>query len=160
MQEDFLSELQYAGFTARIKRLSDQLLYSARKVYENLEMDIEPNWHLIFLILKREKALTVTEIASQLGFSHPGVIKIVKKMRNSGYLQSIPDENDSRKQLIQLTTKGTAALPALEQKWNEIQQTIQGFTSPTLLKELSLIEGKLAKQNLYERFVEHNQKTK
>ncbi len=155
MEKDFIQSLQFAGFTARIKRLSDQLLYSARNVYTHLDSDIEPNWHLVFLLLKQKGALTVTEIAHHLGFSHPAVIKIVKKMKDREYLSSHTDEQDSRRQLIELTPKSLHLLPTLEAKWNEIQQTIQGFVTSDFLDELAIVENELTKRTLYERYIDH-----
>jgi DNA-binding MarR family transcriptional regulator len=155
MEKDFIQSLQFAGFTARIKRLSDQLLYSARDVYAHLDTDIEPNWHLVFLLLKQEEALTVTEIAQHLRFSHPAVIKIVKKMKERDYLSSRTDEQDSRRQLIALTSKSLEILPILETKWDEIQQTIQGFVTPEFLQELVNIENQLTERNLYERYIDY-----
>ena len=76
MKDDFLQELVFVGFTARMKRISDSLMYDARKIYEDLDIGIEPNWHLIFLLLKKEEQLTVTEIAQKLGFSHPVVMYV------------------------------------------------------------------------------------
>ena len=156
MQEDFLEQLAYAGFTARIKRLSDQLLSSARKVYQHEQIDIEPNWHLVFLLLKKEGKLTVTEMAQQLRFSHPAVIKIVKKMKDNGYLNSSADKHDSRRQLIGLTAKSKRILPLLEERWEVIQQTIKGFVSPETMAELKRLEDQLNEQSLHERFISNS----
>ena len=153
MENDFLKQLEHAGFTARIKRLSDNLLYDARKVYESLEMDIEPNWHLIFLILKKEQKLTVTQISKSLGYSHPAIIKIIQKMKTKGYIQSISDENDGRKQLLQLTPKSLAQLPVLEAQWNTIQSVIETLADPTFLEKLTQIENTLAQESLYKRII-------
>ncbi len=152
MDRDFLQTLEYAGFTARVKRLSDQLLYNARKVYKQLESDIEPNWHLVFLLLKKEDKLTVTEIGHELRFSHPAVIKIINKMKRNGYVSSSMDPKDNRKQLLQLTQKAKEQLPKLEQRWDQIQTVIQGFVSEELMVELEQIEHKLNEQSLFERF--------
>jgi len=153
MQDDFLQQLEYAGFTARIKRLSDQLLSSARKVYQYEQIDIEPNWHLVFLLLKKEGKLTVTEMAQKLRFSHPAVIKIVKKMKDHGYLSSLADKQDSRKQLIGLTAKSKRLLPSLEERWNVIQETIQGFVTQETMAELKRLEEQLNEKALHERFI-------
>ena len=60
IKNDFLSEIRYAGLTSRLKRLSDLLLYSTKNFYKSVEIDIEPNWHLVFLLLK---ALNITDIS-------------------------------------------------------------------------------------------------
>lgn len=155
MEEDFIKTLRFAGFTARIKRLSDQLLYSARALYADSETEIEPNWHLVFLLLKEEKALTVTEIGQRLGFSHPAVIKITQKMESSQYITRVTHPADSRKQLLQLSTKGQEELPELEAYWHQIQETIQEVVSQDFLDELEKIENKLQTKDLYQRYKDH-----
>jgi len=151
MENDFIKELAFKGFTARIKRLSDQLLYDARKLYEEIEIGIEPNWHLVFLLLKHKKELTVTEIAQQLGFSHPAIIKIVKKMKEQGYVESKVDNEDNRRFLITLSEKAMIHLPILEKKWETIQEVVQAFIDESFLQQLTEIENKLNEENLYQR---------
>ena len=79
MKKDFLQEINLMGFSARMKRISDILIYSAREHYKNKQLETEPNWHLIFFFLIKEGQLIVTEIASILQFLHPRVIKLAKK---------------------------------------------------------------------------------
>lgn len=153
MSEDYLQELEFIGFTARIKRLSDSLIYDARKIYKNLELDIEPNWHLIFLLLKKKGKLSITGIAKELGFSHPAIIKIIKKMKEKGYVSSISDENDNRKQFIQLTKKSFNELPQLEQHWDTIQQKIEDLVSKDFLTKLNKIEHLLENKSLFDRVI-------
>lgn len=152
MKEDFLKELEFVGFTARIKRISDSLMYDARKVYEDLGIGIEPNWHLIFLLLKKENQLTVTQIAQKLQFSHPAIIKITKKMKEKGYLISITDSKDSRKQLLQLSEKGVKELPLFEKEWDKIETIIKEFVDQDVLDKLQGIEEKLNESGLFDRY--------
>lgn len=153
MEKDFLQSLKYIGFTARIKRLSDGLLYDAIRVYKNTDIGIEPNWHLVFLLLKEKEKLTVTEIAKKLGFSHPAIIKIIKKMRENDYLESIQDEKDHRKTYLKLSEKSIKELPELEKNWNHIQSVIQEFADDDFLHKLSIIEEKLLEESLFERYI-------
>lgn len=151
MENDFIKELAFKGFTARVKRLSDQLLYDARKLYETIEIGIEPNWHLVFMLLKQEKELTVTEIAQQLGFSHPAIIKIVKKMKEHGYVESKIDSEDNRRFFIKLSEKALVHLPILEKKWETIQEVVQELIDESFLQKLTEVENKLNEENLYQR---------
>lgn len=151
MQDDFLQSLEFVGFTARIKRISDGLLYDARNVYKEIDFDIEPNWHLIFLLLKKEGELTVTQIAQKLKFSHPAVVKIVKKMKERGYVLSGADEHDSRKQLLKLSPKSLHELPRFEREWDQIQEVIQEFVDVDFLQKLAEMEKKLEEKGLFQR---------
>ncbi len=153
IQEDFIRDLQESGFTARIKRLSDSMLYAARKLYKTLDLDIEPNWHLIFLLLKKEEVLSITDISSKLHFSHPAIIKIIKKMKEKGYVTSFSNPSDSRKQMIKLSDKALKELPKLEEKWNSIHNVIEDLIEKDFLEKLSSIENQLATKSLSERVI-------
>ncbi|NER13577.1 GNAT family N-acetyltransferase [Leptobacterium flavescens] len=152
MKNDFINELGHIGFTARMKRISDLLLYSAIDHYKQSGLGIEPNWHLIFLILKEEKALTVTEIAARLRFSHPAIIKIVRKMEEEGFLERSTDASDSRKQLISLSKKAIRKMPVFEKEWSDIEIVIKELISDDFLADLDRLEQKLGEKNFSERY--------
>lgn len=155
---DFLQTLAFAGFTARIKRLSESLMSDAKLVYKASSIDIEPNWHLVFLLLKAHGEMSVTEIAEALGFSHPAIIKICQKMINKGYLESIEHPTDSRKKLMNLTAKSHAQIPEFEQNWTLIESVIQEYVDVDFLNKLSEIEAALADKKMVERFKERTEK--
>lgn len=152
MEKDFLQSLDYIGFTARIKRLSDAIMYDARNIYNHSDLDIEPNWHIIFLLLKEHKELTVTEIAKRLRFSHPGIIKITKKMKERGYLNSRPDSHDQRKAILSLSKKSLKQFPLFEEEWDCIQSVIEGMLDKNFLKQLAEVESKFINGSISEGY--------
>ncbi|MTI30197.1 hypothetical protein [Xanthovirga aplysinae] len=81
-ENDFAKELQYLGFTMRLKRISDAMLYEGKKLYKELDVDIEPNWYVIFKLLKSRGALSVMDIADSIKMAHPSVITLTNKMIN------------------------------------------------------------------------------
>jgi DNA-binding MarR family transcriptional regulator len=56
--------------------------------------------------------LTLTELASRLGITSPGALKIVQQMEDTGCLERIPDPADARAKRLRLTKRGRAALAA------------------------------------------------
>ena len=74
MENDFVKELGYLGFTMRLKRISDALMHEGRRLYSELDVDIEPNWFVIFKLLGKHGAMTVTEISERVLMAHPSVI--------------------------------------------------------------------------------------
>jgi DNA-binding MarR family transcriptional regulator len=148
--KDFIDEIGYYGLSARIKRLSDALNSEARKIYTHLDFDIEPNWHLVFLSLK-EQSLTVTELAKQLQFSHPAIVKIIQRMKERGYVKSKPDKKDSRKQLLSLTAKSKKLLPTYEKEWHYIQQIMDECTDDPFLEGIRLFEERMSEKPLLQR---------
>jgi MarR family transcriptional repressor of emrRAB len=153
IQNDFLIELQLVGLTSRLKRLTDNILYSTKDFYKAVGVDIEPNWHLIFLLLKKHEELTVTEISERLQMSHPAIVKIIRNMKAKGYIGTKTDTTDSRKQLLYLTEKAKLALPQLEKCWEACILTMNELLdgNELFLKNLELIEEKIGKKSYKER---------
>lgn len=117
MENDFVKELGYLGFTMRLKRINDMLIQEGRKLYKELDVDIESNWYVIFELLKVHQRLSITEIANRLLLAHPSVITITNKMIKAGYLASDTDGNDNRIRILELTEKAKKKLPSYEKIW-------------------------------------------
>ncbi|MEL6536514.1 MAG: MarR family transcriptional regulator [Bacteroidota bacterium] len=118
MEEDFMHSLGYLALAARFKRLSDAMIHSGRQMYKSLGWDIEPNWYLVFRLLEEKGSRTITQMAEDLGYAHPSMITMIKKMQAADYVISVPDETDGRKQWIQLTKRATDRLPEFHQLWD------------------------------------------
>ena len=154
MTQDFLSERGYAGLTSRIKRLSDQLLVSGRNFYKAIGADVEPNWFLVFRILQEDEVTTLSEITQKLGFSHPSVISIVKKMKAAGYLAITPHAQDSRKQEIRLTPKAKKDMPRNEKIWSACEQAVASlFDDEVFLDQFQQLEQALFEQPFKDRAI-------
>lgn len=153
MENDFLMEIGVSGLTSRLKRLSDSLLYSTRDFYNSEGLEIEPNWHMIFLLFQKNDTLTITEISEALQLSHPGIVKLINKMKKKGYITSITDAEDSRKQQLQLSEKALKELPKLETYWKAGIQTIDELLedNPEFMALLEKLEQKVAESNFKER---------
>ena len=157
MKNDFLKELGYLGVIARLKRVSDSIFYSIREVYKLENMDIEPNWHLVFLILKKHKTRTMTEIAKSFHLSQPAIVKIINKMRNKGYIDIIKDTHDNRKRQLQLSKKAKSELPRFEKLWSVGQQTIKEMLeeSELFLVLLEKFEQQIEQKSFKGRVLNH-----
>jgi len=140
MQEDFIRELGYLGFATRLKRLGDSFMQEGRRLYQKLDIDIEPNWYLIFKMLSKHKELGVTEIADKLQLAHPSVISITNKMEKAGYLISAKCDSDSRRRVLKLTKKAKNKMPEYEKIWEAgtigLEKALEGFDALAHLKEL------------------------
>lgn len=160
IEQDFLLEIELAGLTSRIKRLSDNILYSTKEFYKEVQTDIEPNWHLLFLLLKKYKNLHIADIAEKLQLSHPAVIKIIKKMKEKGYVVAETNATDSRKQSISLSDKAYQSIPKFEQYWNACVQTMNELVEDNadFLNDLEKIEQKLKEKSYKERTLKNLKK--
>lgn len=125
MSKDFLRELEYLGITARLKRMSDSISYSIKELYKIENVDIEPSWHLVFLILKKHKTRTMTEISEAFNISQPAMARMIEKIIKKGYINTIEDKTDKRKKQLQLSKKAIKELSRFEKVWNAGQKSIR-----------------------------------
>ena len=122
---DFLKELGYIGFTVRLKRLSDAMMHEGRRMYSELDIDIEPNWFVIFKLLQSRGEMSVMEISESIMMAHPSVIAITNKMIDRGYLNSEKDKNDSRKRVLDLSARAIKMLPEYEKIWKAGEEGVE-----------------------------------
>ncbi len=157
MQNDFLKELEYLGITARLKRISDSLSYNIRALYEAQGIDIEPGWHLVFLILKKHGTLTMTELAEAFELSQPAVTKMIGRMKSKGYVGIQPGGADNRKKQLVLTEKALSALPAFQRVWDAGQQSVKEMLqgNETFFAALEKFEQQLKSKSFKARAQDH-----
>lgn len=160
--EDYLKELGHLGLIARLKRLSDSMLYSIRDVYKQKGFEIEPNWHFVFLALKKHETRTMTELSAAFGLSQPALVKIINKMKKRGYLDFVKDEKDNRKTQLRLSQKAKTELTQFEKVWNAGQESIARMMNQDqeFMSKLEDLEIQLTNQSFKERILERlNEKT-
>ncbi|MEP1097326.1 MAG: helix-turn-helix domain-containing protein [Cyclobacteriaceae bacterium] len=155
--EDYLKELGHLGLIARLKRLSDSMLYSIRDVYKVERFEIEPNWHFVFLSLKKHGKRTMTELSESFGLSQPATVKIINKMKKKGYIDVVVDSSDSRKKQLQLSEKAKTELPQFERVWIAGQASITDMLKgdTTFLSKLEELESLLKDQRFEKRILNH-----
>jgi DNA-binding MarR family transcriptional regulator/GNAT superfamily N-acetyltransferase len=154
---DFIAELGMLALGSRLKRLSDDVLQQGEEVYEALNIQFEPRWFAIVYLLKSERRpLSITEIADNLGLTHPAVIKTVRSMVKKGIVTSRKDRNDARRHLVRLSRKGQAMLPVLEPVWEDFRAATRelfGEIDVDVISVIEKLEKGLARRSLGERIV-------
>ena len=130
------------------------MVHDTRKFFKKIDLNVEPSWHLVFKLLKEKEMLTMVEIAEQLGYSHPSMVVMLKKMTTKGYITSERDPVDKRKYNIKLTRKSYDLLPELEQIWTSCENAIFKLLKEDLsiLHYLDQIEESLKAVPFSERF--------
>jgi len=154
MDKDFIIELGYKALDNRLKRISDRMSHDTRKFFKQIDIDVEPSWHLVFKLLKENKIMTMVEIAEQLGYTHPSTVVMLKKMTEKGYIFSKKDTIDKRKLNLKLTQKSIDLLPELESIWNSCENAILKMLNQdfSIIKCLDNLEASLRNIPLNERF--------
>lgn len=155
--DDYLVKMDISGLTGRLKRLNDLFVYQTREFYQEFDIDIEPNWHMIFLMLEENENLTVTEMAEATKLSHPAIIKLTNKMKKRGYLESFQDPNDLRKQQLKLSKKARNKMDQLKKYWEAGEKSLNDLVNnrKEFLKEMELLENNLIEKSFKERMVEY-----
>lgn len=152
MSNDFLNGLGYLSFATRLKRLSDNMIHDGRRMYRDLGMDIEPNWYAIFKLLGKRGAMTITEIADELGFSHPSVVNMINKMSIAGYLEAGESDGDNRKRIMRLSAKAIDKMPEFEKIWAAGTASMKRMMpAADVLELLTTLEEKIAEKGFGER---------
>ncbi|OEK04964.1 MarR family winged helix-turn-helix transcriptional regulator [Roseivirga misakiensis] len=156
MSEDLIKALGYSNLDARLKRISDKMTHSIRAMYKQLDIDWEPNWYLVLILVRDTPNISVMEIANRLKFTHQSIDIMTKKMVNKGYLSTSKDKDDKRKTIFQLTPKAEERLPILTKIWNKGTEAIFELMNEdtTIIKHLEVLETNLEKSSFGERIIQ------
>ena len=151
---DFVRTLGPLGLSLRLKRLSERLTEGGRRLYERLEVPLEPSWFALLLLLEERGELAVTAAAEQLGLSHPSVIETTRKLTQQGWVETARDPGDGRRRLLRLSAKARAHMPEFRELWAAFRTELEGLCEPAtgdLLAGLARLEGELEREPLDER---------
>lgn len=154
-QRDFPTELGPLGICLRLRRLGERMAQDARRLYGELELDIEPGWHAVLLLLNEEKeGLGVSRIARALGITHPSASALVNQLIQRGYLDDFDDPDDGRRRIVRLSSKAHKALPELSRVWSAcraaMQEVIEG-TNQDVFGAVAALEEALRQRSMDER---------
>ncbi|WP_082868171.1 MarR family winged helix-turn-helix transcriptional regulator [Tenacibaculum ovolyticum] len=155
MSADLINEMGYIALATRLKRISDKMSHSTRLMYKQIDMDIEPNWYLVLILVKEKPNISVMEIAKSMGFTHQSVNTITSKMMKKGYLKISKDTKDKRKTVFNITSKSIDALPEIEKIWGIGKKVIYELLDEdiTILKHLNTLESNLNKTSFGQRII-------
>jgi DNA-binding MarR family transcriptional regulator/L-amino acid N-acyltransferase YncA len=149
---DHLADLGTIGFTYRTRRLADRIADAGRRVYESLNVPLEPNWHALLLYLDRHGDVSVTEAASALKVSHPAVIEMARRMQAKDLIVARPDPSDGRRRVLALSEEGRRQLPGFKDLWRvigrELDDIIEATAGSDVLAGLAAIEAQLDSEEL------------
>ena len=75
---EFYNKTGKMALGSRLRRLSEMLTEQAKHVYELYDIDMQPKWLPVFYVLSEGQEKSITQIAQEIGHSHPSVSIIVK----------------------------------------------------------------------------------
>jgi DNA-binding MarR family transcriptional regulator len=117
---EYLRQLGDLVIDHRLRRVMESLLRTAEEIYESRGLPFRARWTSTYLLLEQSGPLSVTEIADQIGLTHPGVIAITDEMAAADMVVSVADDVDRRRRRIELSQRGRELKPDLTALWAEL----------------------------------------
>lgn len=141
------------AIATRLQRLSERLRKDGALIYKAYGIDFEPKWFPVIYTLHCKPLLSVVEIASEIGYTHPSTISLLKELEKQRLIRSRKDKVDERKRLLQLTEKGKALVERVQPVWKVMTAAIAGFTDTrnNLMKAIIEVEDQLDRQSFLQR---------
>lgn len=153
---NIIDEIGILAISTRLQRLSEQLRKDGALIYKSFDIDFEPKWFPVIYTLHIKEMLSVVEIASEIGYSHPSTISLLKELEKQKLISSKKDKLDERKRLIMLTAKGKELVVKMQPVWTVMKNALNEITDNqnNLLRAIEETEQKLATQGFFQRISE------
>ena len=148
-----IDESGILAISTRLQRLAERLRKDGALVYQLYGIDFEPKWFPVIYTLHFKPLLSVVEIASEIGYTHPSTISLLKELEKLRLIRSSRDRIDERKRLLQLTDKGRALVEEMQPVWKMMTAIITEFTDTrnNLMKAITEVEEQLDRQSFLQR---------
>lgn len=156
---DFYEKTGKMALGSRLRRLSDQITEQAASIYDLYQVDLQPKWFPVFYALSGGEEKSITDIAREIGHTHPSVSQIVREMTVKGYIvkgasqgnRGQPDGEatdgtedsdqdttlatrravDGRKNFVSLSPKGLATMEKMEDQLKDVTSAIENAMKET-----------------------------
>ncbi|GJM36287.1 MAG: MarR family transcriptional regulator [Saprospiraceae bacterium] len=151
---DFYERTGIMALGSRLRRLSETITQDSLGIYQLEQLDFEPKWFPVYYTLAHTDPLSVTEIAEQIGHSHPSVSQIAREMRKKGLLVTLKDKYDGRKNMLALSEYGKSIQPKVDKLCEYVHQGVWGLLQETehdIWQAIDDLENALAQKSLLNR---------
>lgn len=155
---DFFNQIGKMALGSRLRRLSEHMTDNAAQVYKMYGIEFKPKWFPVYYVLARGQEKTVTEIAEEIGHSHPLISKIVNEMSKDGLVIQKKDAGDARKNVVYLSEKGHEITAKIQETYidvnNAVEEILEG-TRHNLWKAMEEWEHLLVQKPYLSRVRDH-----
>lgn len=110
---------------SRMRKVSETFYAGVDDVYRSLGIELPARCFPILLLLRDLGRLGISELAVQLGQSHPAVSQMSRKLLSHGLVNEWPDPSDDRRRLLSLSRRGQALMSRLEPVWKAISAAVE-----------------------------------
>ena len=127
---DFFNQVGKMAIGSRLRLLTDKITTDADAIYKLYGMPLQAKWFPVFHILSNGN-FTITEIAQQIGHSHPSVSKIVAEMSKKGLITEKRDKLDGRRNVLSLSKKGKDLTEKIKDQYTDVSNAVETILSNT-----------------------------
>lgn len=86
---DFYDKAGKMALGSRLRRLSESMTEQASLIYSLYHIELQPKWFPVYYSLAGGDEKSITQIAQEIGHSHPSVSKTVKEMIKHGIVEKL-----------------------------------------------------------------------
>jgi DNA-binding MarR family transcriptional regulator/GNAT superfamily N-acetyltransferase len=122
---DFYTRTGKMALGSRLRRLSEQMTEQAASIYDLYQVDLQPKWFPVFYSLSSDKEKSITDIAKEIGHTHPSVSQIVRELAGKGYVIEKKGEADGRKNFVLLSPAGEAIRDKMQAQLDDVTSAIE-----------------------------------
>lgn len=151
---NFYSIAGQMALGSRLRRLADTLTSDAEKLYKLYGAQIEPRWFPVFYMLTQKPDAAITELAEDIGQSHPAISQVVQGMIKKGLIKTNKCKKDARVNRVSLTAKGRDIAERLDPQCDDVDSAIGELllaSGSNLWADLDAIEHELEQTSFYDR---------
>jgi len=142
---------------SRLRRLSEQITEQSGEIYQLYQVDLQPKWFPVFYSLSGGEEKSITDIAREIGHTHPSVSQIVREMAAKGYITERKGEADGRKNFVVLSAEGKAVRDRMLPQLEDVSKAIENAMKETqydLWRAIGEWEFLLEQKSLLRRVLE------
>lgn len=154
---DFYTVTGKMALGSRLRRLSELMTEQAAGIYDLYQVDLQPKWFPVFYSLSPTEEKTITDIAREIGHTHPSVSQIVREMAAKGYVIEKKGETDGRKNFVLLSPLGQRVREKMQPQLDDVTSAIEKAMKEThhdLWKAIAEWELLLEQKSLLRRVQE------
>lgn len=151
---EFYNKVGKMALGSRLRRLSELLTDQAAEVYTMYGISMNPKWFPVFYALSSGEEKSITQIAQEIGHSHPSVSTIVKEMIKNNVAEAGAMMGDGRKNFVKLTDNGLAINKKIQAQYVDVNSAIENALNESqynIWKAIEEWEFLLEQKSLLER---------
>jgi len=153
MTIDVVRKWGIASLGSRFVRIGERLRAHSQDLMEAHSVTIPVHHYPLLTAVRENNGLSVSDLATSLGVSQPGVTRSVNQLTDQGLVQVAAGQTDKRVRLVTITDAGRQVLTYAETHfWPLIERelrTVLGDEADQLLRLLNRLEDQIEERKFF-----------